>query len=115
MKRFVSLTSALAMGTVLSRDSRVSTLLSKSQNTQVTYGTSGVKLEAAVPLRMIKQAYSPVKNEESPATSRASSRNIKLAQGYERFCVQQRTVPYTNPVTKATYNVFQCLNCEADG
>ena len=38
-----------------------------------------------------------------------------LKQGYERFCVQQRTVPYTNPVTKATYNVLQCLNCEADG
>jgi hypothetical protein len=37
-----------------------------------------------------------------------------LKQGYERFCVQQRTVPYTNPVTKATYNVLQCLNCEAN-
>jgi hypothetical protein len=107
MKRFVSLTSALAMGTVLARDSRVSTLLSNSRSAppQVTYGTSGAILEAAVPLRPIKQA--PVKNgESSPATSRDSSRKMKLAQGYERFCVQQRTVPYYNPVTKATYNVF---------
>ena len=43
------------------------------------------------------------------------SNKMVLKQGYERFCVQTRTVPYTNPVTKATYNVLQCLNCEANG
>jgi hypothetical protein len=40
---------------------------------------------------------------------------MNVQAGYERYCIKQRTVRYTNPVTKATYNVLQCWNCEADG
>jgi hypothetical protein len=68
MKKFVSLGSAMMMGTVLARE--------KSK----------------------KVAIKP-----------------QLKQGVERICIQERTVPYTNPVTGATYPVLQCWNCEADG
>lgn len=60
MKKFVSLGSAMMMGTVLAR-------------------------EKSAPKKDLGQ---------------------KLKQGIEQICIQQRIVPYTNPVTGATYNVL---------
>ncbi len=44
-----------------------------------------------------------------------SRKHFNVNQGYERFCVQQKMAPYYNPVTRTTYNVLMCYNCEADG
>jgi hypothetical protein len=39
---------------------------------------------------------------------------VSQARCVAKTCTQQRMVPYTNPITKATYNVLQCYNCETD-
>ena len=31
-----------------------------------------------------------------------------------KTCSKQRMAPYFNPITKATYDVMQCYNCETD-
>ena len=92
MKKFVSLGSALMMGTVIAKDHAKEKSLGKDQIQNQIFPQR--KTQEAAPREvhpMVKQVICP-----------------------NKVCSKTRTVPYTNPLTGATYDVFQCYNCETD-